>query len=235
MLANNMALFYGQTPRLSSPPESLIPAEPMPTSVKGVIVPAPLGDNRDDFPRMEASLLEGESTAIAPEEQEKSLKNFDQQSLSQILDLLPIALFVQDARPENFGQHLLWNRQCEMLLGISAQNALGKTVYDLFPQEEARLLMERDRLICAQGEGEDIPCDVITSHTLGPRYVHTNKIPLVDDQGNPKYLVCFAEDITDHVQLEAQITSNATMLREITAPIPGWCFNLALNRKGNIF
>jgi PAS domain S-box-containing protein len=230
-----MALFYGQTPITTSPQRSFVP-EPIPPPVNAVIGPPSSGDNRADTQGIEESLIKGEGSAIdASATPVVRPHKIDQRFLSQILDLLPLAIFVKDVRGENFGRHLLWNHQCEVLLEISAQEALGKTAYDLFPQEEADFLIERDRLIFAQGEREEITCEVITSKTLGRRYIHTNKIPLVDDQGNPEYLVCFAEDITDRVELEAEIANNATMFRKMTALIPGMVFQFGIKPEGEYF
>ncbi|WRH65570.1 MAG: PAS domain S-box protein [Planktothrix sp. GU0601_MAG3] len=59
--------------------------------------------------------------------------------LQALLNHLPVAVFVKNMQPEKFGVFQFWNKTSEQLFGISAEDAVGKTVYDLFPRETGRI------------------------------------------------------------------------------------------------
>lgn len=122
--------------------------------------------------------------------------------LQTIVDNIPVAVFVKNGREERFGQFLLWNSTCEALFGYTSEQAIGKTVYDFFPEEQSNFFALKDRQSFDRGEIEDIPEEPIDSLTLGKRLLHTIKVPIFDENGDPKYLVCISEDITDRKQAE---------------------------------
>jgi diguanylate cyclase/phosphodiesterase with PAS/PAC and GAF sensor(s) len=76
--------------------------------------------------------------------------------LQALLDNLPVAIFVKDGHPENFGAFQFWNQTSEQLFGISAEQAIGKTDYDFFPIEQAKYFYEKDQEIFVKGSVEDI-------------------------------------------------------------------------------
>ncbi|VXD23772.1 PAS domain S-box protein [Planktothrix paucivesiculata] len=124
--------------------------------------------------------------------------------LQALLNHLPVAVFVKNMQPERFGAFQFWNKTSEQLFGISAEDAIGKTVYDLFPREQAEFFDQKDRTVLETGNKEDIPEEVVSSLSLGKRWLHTIKIPIYDEQHQPQYLLCFSEDITDKKQVEAE-------------------------------
>ncbi|MEG4083783.1 PAS domain S-box protein [Microcoleus sp. POL10_C6] len=124
--------------------------------------------------------------------------------LQALLDNLPIAIFVKDAQPKQFGVFQFWNKTSERLFGISAEKAIGKSGYDFFPTEQAIFFDQKDREAFEKGKTEDILEEVIDSHSLGKRWLHTVKIPIYDEQHQPQYLLCFSEDITDRKHAEAE-------------------------------
>jgi|GEM_PF-128608 len=132
------------------------------------------------------------------EEAIEQTRNF----LQTIVDHLPVAVFVKDARAERFGQLALWNQTSAQLFGFSAQEAIGKTAHDLFSSEQAALFERRDRTAFENGCPEDISEERVNSRSLGPRILHTIKVPLYDSDRNPEYLLCIAEDITERKQAE---------------------------------
>lgn len=124
--------------------------------------------------------------------------------LQALLNHLPVAVFVKNIKPEKFGVFQFWNKTSEQLFGISAETAIGKTVYDFFPREQAEFFDHKDREVLQKGSSEDIPEEIISSLNLGNRWLHTVKIPIYDEQHQPQYLLCFSEDITNKKQVEAE-------------------------------
>lgn len=123
------------------------------------------------------------------EEQVRRTENF----LSTVVDNLPYMIFVKDAQDLRF---VRLNRSGENMLGTTTGALLGKNDYDMFPAEEALFFEKKDRETLASGKLQDIPEEPIETPT-GRRYLHTKKIPVVDGDGQPKYLLGISEDITE--------------------------------------
>lgn len=113
--------------------------------------------------------------------------------LNAVVDNLPYMVFVKDAQDLRF---LRFNHSGEVLLGVSSQEMLGKNDYDLFPEPEARFFEQKDRETLAARKLVDIPEEPINTPG-GRRYLHTKKIPILDVDGQPKYLLGISEDITE--------------------------------------
>jgi signal transduction histidine kinase len=52
----------------------------------------------------------------------------------------------------------------------------------------------------------DIPQETIQTRYKGERFLHTKKIPVLDEMGNPRYLLGISEDITDRKRAEERIS-----------------------------
>ncbi|MEG3902959.1 PAS domain S-box protein [Microcoleus sp. B4-C5] len=139
--------------------------------------------------------------------------------LQALLDNLPVAVFVKDAQPKQFGVFQFWNKTSERLFGISAEQAIGKSGYDLFPTEQAIFFDQKDREVFEKGKTEDILEEVIDSHSLGKRWLHTVEIPIYDEQHQSQYLLCFSEDITDRKQAEAELREMSEVMKNALSGI----------------
>lgn len=123
------------------------------------------------------------------EEQLRQAEGF----LNTVVNNLPYMIFVKDAQDLRF---VRFNKAGEELLGTSTGALLGKNDYDMFPPEEAAFFEEKDRATLASGNLTDIPEEPIDT-PKGRRYLHTKKIPVIDGDGQPKYLLGISEDITE--------------------------------------
>ena len=128
------------------------------------------------------------------EEQLKKVNTF----LDSIVENVPIMLFVKDAETLRFE---LFNRAGERLLGYRREDMLGKNDYDFFPREEADFFIAKDREVLAGKKLVDIPEELIQTRD-GLRILHTMKIPILDEHGDPRYLLGISEDITERKALE---------------------------------
>lgn len=113
--------------------------------------------------------------------------------LNTIVDNLPYMIFVKDAQDLRF---MRLNRSGELLLGTTTQELLGKNDYDLFPENEARFFEKKDRETLVAQKMVTIPEEPIETPS-GKKYLHTKKIPIVDGDGQTKYLLGISEDITE--------------------------------------
>lgn len=113
--------------------------------------------------------------------------------LTTVVDNLPYMIFVKDAQDLRF---VRLNRAGENMLGTTTGALLGKNDYDLFPSDEAVFFEKKDRETLASGKLLDIPEEPIETPT-GKRYLRTKKIPVIDGDGQPKYLLGISEDITE--------------------------------------
>ena len=113
--------------------------------------------------------------------------------LDTIVQVMPEALLVKDARD---GRFLLVNRQAEALLGISAQEMLGRRDEDFFPAEQAEEFRAADREVIESRELRVIDEEAVTTATGELRYLRTKKVGTYGDEG-PRHLVVMSEDVTE--------------------------------------
>lgn len=137
-----------------------------------------------------------------------SLKN-TQESLNNIsafhnlvIENIPAMVFVKDAKDHRF---MLVNRAAEQLLGIDRSELLGKNDFDFFPKEQAETFISLDKVVFKSRELQVTPEESINTRHNGIRVLHTTKIPVFDEQGQPQYLVALCQDITDRKTAEMQL------------------------------
>jgi PAS domain S-box-containing protein len=161
------------------------------------------------------------------EKETQQTRNF----LQTTIDHLPVAVFVKDGKEDSFGAFRLWNKTSERMFGVTAEQAIGKTVHDLFPKEQADFFYQKDREAFERGTPEDIPEEFIDSYSLGRRILHTVKVPLYDENHEPKYLLCISEDITESKLAEAARTESEARLRLAldAAQMGTWDWNISTN------
>jgi PAS domain S-box-containing protein len=122
------------------------------------------------------------------------------QFLDAIIENIPNMVFVKEASGLRF---VRFNRAGEELLGHDRSDLIGRNDYDFFPQAEADFFTQKDREVLLGGAVVDIAEERI--HTrLGVRWLHTRKVPVLDEDGVPLYLLGISEDITAHKEAEEE-------------------------------
>lgn len=135
--------------------------------------------------------------------------------LDAIISHMPLMITVKDA------QHLKIfkaNQASADFLGIAPEQLVGLDLQTVFPEEIARKLMDADKRVIATGQSfseiEIIPDD---GEHCNLRYVLTTKLPIMDAEGQPLYLLSVSEDITDAKRQEAELKSALNLAEEATA------------------
>jgi PAS domain S-box-containing protein len=114
--------------------------------------------------------------------------------LDSVVEHIPNMLLVRDARDLKF---VRFNRAGEKLLGYSREELLGKNAHDVFAADLAESSTAEDRATLASGVPLEIAEEAVQTRNDGVRYLHTTKIPVVDEHGKAQYLLAISEDITD--------------------------------------
>jgi PAS domain S-box-containing protein len=113
--------------------------------------------------------------------------------LSSIIENIPDMIFIKDAQKLKF---MRINKAGEDLLGYKTDDLIGKTDSDFFPKEQADFFTKNDRCVLESVKQYDIPEEPIETKN-GKRILHTKKIPILDKDGKPAYLLGISEDITE--------------------------------------
>ncbi len=149
------------------------------------------------------------------------------QLLDNIIENVPDTIFLKcasDLRYEYF------NRAAESLLGLDRTEMIGRNDYDLFPKEQADFFVEKDREVFQQHGVVNIPEEFIETPN-GTRTMHTKKIALRDEHGNPQFLLGISEDITDRLHIEQSFIKNEERLNEAQrlAKVGSWELEIQTN------
>ena len=126
--------------------------------------------------------------------------------LETLIDNLPDILFVKDAESLAYVRR---NRVADEWLGVAPGSFLGKTAFDIYPEEIAARFQASDREILANGVPVDIPEEISFLRDTGTRYMHTQKIPIFDTRGKPVYLLGVLQDITEQKMAEIALVQRA--------------------------
>jgi PAS domain S-box-containing protein len=132
--------------------------------------------------------------------------------LDSLIENLPVMIFVKDARSLRYVRQ---NRATLNLLGLTKEDVIGKLDRDFLPAEQADFILAKDREVLDTGRLVDIPEQSIHTQLLGVRVLHTVKMPILDEQGKPEFLLGFSEDITERKLAEQAIRElNAALLHK---------------------
>ncbi len=126
----------------------------------------------------------------------------NEEFLNNVVEHIPDMIFVKDAQTLKF---VRFNRAGEQLVGYSRKELLGKTDHDIFPREEADIFMAKDRVVLNTKALVNISEETIRNRYGEERVLNTKKLPILDESGNPRYLLGISQDITERKKAEASI------------------------------
>jgi two-component system sensor kinase FixL len=132
--------------------------------------------------------------------------------LSSVIDNIPDMIFIKEAQDLRF---VRVNPATERILGLSGEELLGRDDYDFFPESQAEFFTGKDREVLQTGKVVSIPAEAVESRHLGTRMLRTTKVPILDDAGQPAFLLGIAEDITETWKAEQALEKTETRFQTL--------------------
>ncbi|MFN3701689.1 MAG: response regulator [Alphaproteobacteria bacterium] len=135
-------------------------------------------------------------------EQTQEITDLNASILNNIIENMPVVVFAKDVK--NGYRFSIVNKKAEEYFKVDSQDAIGKTDFELFAEDEAKFFRSTDISVIASGEVLDIPCEQLTIED-NVYFVHTKKIPIFNHNGDPLMLLGIFEDITEQRRNEAEL------------------------------
>ncbi len=156
--------------------------------------------NEQNQPEFLIALFEDVTDRRSLSQELESTKKF----LELVVDNIPVSLIVERVKD---GRYLLANRSAEAILNRKREDATGLTAADIFNPKEAKLIIARDEAAIKKRGllTEEHPI----STKDGLRLFLTRRMTVLDDAGEPQYLIKTHEDVTDRRQTESRMAHMA--------------------------
>lgn len=122
--------------------------------------------------------------------------------LELVIDNVPAAISVKDAKELRY---ILINRAGEEIYGIPREQMIGKTIGELFPERPAAVISSRDRQVLDSRMPQAFGEHTFHSPHRGERTHLSRRVPVLDNGGNPQYLLLVIQDVTEQKEAEARI------------------------------
>jgi PAS domain S-box-containing protein len=126
--------------------------------------------------------------------------------LQSILENIPHIITVKDAKTLTIVQ---MNRAAEQVLGLDRHVLADKTLYDCLPEGEANALWATDMDALQRRTLVEMPEHVVKRKGERDRIFRTKKVPILDTEGEPQYILTISEDITERTTAEAAVRQRA--------------------------
>ena len=156
--------------------------------------------DHQDRPEFLIALFDDVTDRRSLSEELENTKKF----LELVVDNIPVSLIVENVSD---GRYLLANRSAETILNRRREDATGLTAADIFNPKEAKLIIARDEAAIRKRGllTEEHPI----STKDGLRLFLTRRMTVLNDAGEPQYLIKTHEDVTDRRQTESRMAHMA--------------------------
>lgn len=140
----------------------------------------------------------------------------NEQFLNNIIKHIPNVVFVKSATDSKY---IFFNSSGENSTGYNDKDILGRSDFDIFPEEQANRIFLSDQELLSSKGLIDIPEEIIQTKHHGQKIFHTKKLPIFDEEGMPKFILGIAEDITEKKRSELALKESDERLRAAIAAI----------------
>jgi len=123
------------------------------------------------------------------------------QFLELVIDNVPAAISVKDAKDLRY---VLVNRAGEEIYGVPREKMIGKTISDLAPGK-AGIIEARDRSVLESRAAQAFSDIAYDSPKLGRRIHMSRRVPVFDENGEPRYLLLVIQDVTEQRRAEERV------------------------------
>ncbi len=130
--------------------------------------------------------------------------------ITNIFENIPSMIFVKEASELTY---VRINKAGEELIGRKRDEIMRKRDEDIFPRDIADFFNSMDRKILKSKTLLDIPQERVETRDGEERILHTQKIPLLNSEGKPEYLLGLSEDITEKISAARELDEKRTWLQ----------------------
>lgn len=147
---------------------------------------------------------------------DKSLQTLGAPELIQLLDAVPVPVFVKDTQGNVIHVNPAWNESVAPALGGSATTAVS----EVLSPELLAFFYTRDLEAFAEGQPITKEDDVVGTGQQLPRRTLTTLAPVFDKAGQPAFIVGSTRDITEQHQLQLQNAAERSLLEMLASGEP---------------
>ncbi|MDD5712012.1 MAG: PAS domain S-box protein, partial [Smithellaceae bacterium] len=137
-------------------------------------------------------------------------KSYDE--LQTIFDAVPALIFYKD-RENRF---MRINRAFSAATDMSPEELEGRSLFDLYPREEAQAYWQDDKTVFASGLPKTGIVEPLPTRK-GLKWLQTDRIPYRDARGNIVGIIGFSLDITERKRMEEKLRESERRYRTLFA------------------
>jgi diguanylate cyclase (GGDEF)-like protein/PAS domain S-box-containing protein len=122
--------------------------------------------------------------------------------LHTVIDNVPATIVVKNALDRKY---VLINRAGEEFYGAPREQLVGKTAEQVFPPERAAVIADYDQQTLQSKRKATWEEHPLLTPGQGSRIVTTARLPILGEDGEPRYLLTVVQDVTERKRAEARI------------------------------
>jgi PAS domain S-box-containing protein len=160
-------------------------------------------------------------------------RDWNQELLDLAIQHVPSPIILKDARDLRY---VLVNQAAAQYLGRDRQWIIGKNAHDVFPAGVADTVVAKDRQIIETRKGEIVGEYAIDVPGQGQRTHMTTRRCILDEHGQPRYVLIVVNDITEHKLITEQLQQSQKMeaVGKLTGGLAHDFNNLLMVMVGNL-